>query len=161
MSLYRSANEVPEVLVDMKVSGGVLSTKQVFGLESSLMVARRSAGYHSKPHVHDSEQLNYVAEGEIWIYVEEHAYLLKAGDFLRVPRLAVHWAWNKSSESVLLFESHTPGLDILPRDQTAQLLDAGESEKDIQRSRNIWASETYLTSENNGKEPPKAKRPRL
>jgi quercetin dioxygenase-like cupin family protein len=149
MALFCPAKSVPEAHVDMKVSGGALSTKQVFGLESSLMIARRSAGYHSRAHVHDAEQLNYVMEGEIWIFVEEVAFHLKKGDFLRIPRLAVHWAWNKSDSDVVLLESHTPGLDILSRDKTVDLLDANEREDDIRRARNIWAAESYMEIENN------------
>jgi quercetin dioxygenase-like cupin family protein len=147
MSLFAASQDVPEVRVEMKLSGGQLSTKQAFGLESSMMIARRSPGYHSRPHAHNSEQLNYVAEGEIWIYIEDKAFHLRFGDFLRVPRLAVHWAWNKSERDCMLIESHTPGLDILPRDKTVALLDHGEDESQIARARQIWASDDYLTVE--------------
>jgi quercetin dioxygenase-like cupin family protein len=147
MSLLARASEVPDAKVDMKVSGGALSTKQIFGLESSLMVARRSGRYHSRPHVHNAEQLNYVAEGEIWIYVEGEAFHLRTGDFLRVPRMAVHWAWNRSDQDCMLIESHTPGLDLLPRDQTVDLLAPDDSMAGVQRARNIWASDDYLTVE--------------
>ena len=147
MSLFARAQDVPEAKVIMKVTGGALSTKQVFGLESSLMVARRSAGYHSRPHLHNAEQLNYVAEGEIWIYVEGEAFHLRSGDFLRVPRMAVHWAWNRSDADCVLIESHAPGLDVLPRDQTVDLLANDEDAARVQRARNIWASEEYLEME--------------
>jgi quercetin dioxygenase-like cupin family protein len=150
MSLLARASEVPESKVDMKVSGGALSTKQIFGLESSLMVARRSAGYHSRPHVHNAEQLNYVAEGEILIYVEGQAFHLRTGDFLRVPRMAVHWAWNRFDADCVLMESHTPGLDILPREQTVDLLGPDETASQVQRVRNVWASDDYLQAEKGG-----------
>ena len=147
MGLFAAANEVPEAEVQMKLTGGALSTKQVFGMESSMMIARRSAGYHSRPHVHDAEQLNYVAEGEIWIYVEEQTFHLRTGDFLRVPRLAVHWAWNRSDGDCVLFETHTPGLDALPRDKTVCLMNEDEDEARIGRARQIWASDDYLGAE--------------
>jgi quercetin dioxygenase-like cupin family protein len=147
MALYVAAKDVPEAQVQMKLTGGNLSTKQVFGLESSMMVARRSGGYHSRPHAHNCEQLNYVAEGEIWIFVEENRYHLKQGDFLRVPRLAVHWAWNKSDRDCILIESHSPGLEILDPDQRVLLLDVGEQENQVARARQIWASEDYLQAE--------------
>src|SRR3546814_5075875 len=86
----------------------IISTKLVYGNEISLRVAVRHGGYHSRPHVHDSEQLNYLAEGELWIYVEGQGYHLRAGDFMRVPRMAVHWAWNRSDRPCVLYESHCP-----------------------------------------------------
>jgi quercetin dioxygenase-like cupin family protein len=45
------------------------------------MVATRPPGYHTKPHMHVSEQINHVLEGEIWFFVEDKGYLCKKGDF--------------------------------------------------------------------------------
>ncbi len=147
MTLLVRADDVPEATVPMKLKAGVLSTKQVFGRDSSLMIARRSAGYHSRPHVHNCEQLNYVMEGEIWIYINGSRFHLRTGDFNRVPKMAVHWAWNRSESDCLLFECHAPGLDMLPRDQTVELLDEDESPSDIERVPQIWASDDYLEAE--------------
>ena len=93
--LFVAADQIKEEVVEMKVAGGELRTKQVLGQNSSLMVAARSGGYHSEPHAHDCEQLNYVQRGEIWVFIEDTAYHLRTGDFLRIPPGAVHWAWNR------------------------------------------------------------------
>jgi mannose-6-phosphate isomerase-like protein (cupin superfamily) len=115
MGLYAAGDDVPEVGgaafgLDTEDTGGKLSTKAVFGKTLGLFIAERAAGYHSDPHVHACEQLNYVDEGEIWIFVEDEGYHLEAGDFLRVPALAVHWAWNRGDGSCRLFEAHAPAL---------------------------------------------------
>ena len=56
-----------------------------YGNECSLMIATRRPGYHTKPHQHESEQINYVLEGEIWFFVKDKGYLCKKGDFHRIP----------------------------------------------------------------------------
>ena len=94
----------------MKTSGGELRTQQVTGTDWSLTIATRTPDYHSQPHFHDCEQINYVAAGEIWVFVEDRAYHLCRGDFLRIPPSAMHWAWNRSDADVELIEVHTPGL---------------------------------------------------
>ncbi len=113
MMLHVPAEQVPVTVVPMRVSGGELRTRQVFGRQSSLIIASRSGGYHSLPHSHDCEQLNYVQAGEIWVFVEDTAYPLRAGDFLRIPAGAVHWAWNRGQDDCELIEVHSPGL-LLP-----------------------------------------------
>jgi quercetin dioxygenase-like cupin family protein len=88
-----------------------MSTKVVHGDESSIVVARRESGYHSRPHYHESEQLNYVMEGEMWVFIEEEGFQVRAGDFFRVPANAVHWAYNRSDAAVTTFQVHSPPLE--------------------------------------------------
>jgi mannose-6-phosphate isomerase-like protein (cupin superfamily) len=108
--LFATAAAVPEDVVEMKTSGGELRTKQVTGTHSSMTVATRTSGYHSQPHFHDCEQINYVTAGSIWVFIQDRAFHLRRGDFLRIPPSAMHWAWNRSEENVELIELHTPGL---------------------------------------------------
>lgn len=109
--LFAASATVSEDVVKMKTSGGELRTKQVTGTNSSMTIATRTPGYHSQPHFHDCEQINFVTRGEIWVFVEYQAFVLRKGDFLRIPPSAMHWAWNQSSdEDVELIELHTPGL---------------------------------------------------
>jgi mannose-6-phosphate isomerase-like protein (cupin superfamily) len=103
---------VPERTADM--GNTAFTTKAVFGNSSSLMIATRPAGYHSLPHVHDSEQLNLLQSGELWVFVEDRAIHLEAGDFLRIPAAARHWSWNRADEPCTLVEVHTPGLQADP-----------------------------------------------
>lgn len=104
-----------------------LISEIVYGTNSSLMIGSRPPGYHSKPHVHDCEQLNYVMQGELWLFIERKAYHLRAGDYLRVPPGKIHWSWNKGNEVSVLFEVHSPGLQADWTDIAVPLFDEGES----------------------------------
>ena len=127
MPLYASGDSVPSEIVDMGNTS--FTTKLVHGNGSSIMVAERPAGYHSRPHIHDTEQLNLAQAGELWIFIEERAFHLKKGDFLRIPAGKIHWSWNKGSEPCELFEVHTPGLQADPKhaDFAVGLHDEGET----------------------------------
>jgi quercetin dioxygenase-like cupin family protein len=82
----------------------------IHGWETGNMHAVRAPGYHTKPHSHDSEQFNYIVDGEIWFFVEEHGYRCKAGDVMRIPRNKVHWAWNRGPGNATVIETHSPPL---------------------------------------------------
>ena len=98
MSLHVKAKDVPErKVVRTGVEGeGAMVVRRGYGNECSLMYATRAPGYHTTPHQHEAEQINYVLEGEIWFFVEERGFLCKAGDFHRIPSHKIHWAWNRS-----------------------------------------------------------------
>ncbi|HZU17473.1 MAG TPA: cupin domain-containing protein [Candidatus Dormibacteraeota bacterium] len=120
-------------------SGGMV-TKSIYGSESSLMVVTREAGYHSRPHRHRSEQLNYIVDGEIWVFVEEEVFLARAGDFYRIPSQAVHWGWNRSDRPVTTFQSYAPALDPYTRGNSVPLLVDGETVRS-------YCQTEYLASE--------------
>jgi quercetin dioxygenase-like cupin family protein len=103
---------VPETnLVPAKfLSSGSIGAQIVYGRESSMMIATRQPQYHSKPHSHDSEQLNYVLEGELYVFVGESGFLAKKGDTFRIPCNAVHWSWVQGTSPCVLLETHTPPL---------------------------------------------------
>lgn len=101
--------ETGSALIDLK--GGNMKTLFVYGNEANMMVATRSAGYHSVPHRHEPEQLNYVVEGELWVFIEEEAWHLKKGDFLRIPGNKLHWAWNRGDVACTMVQCHAPVLD--------------------------------------------------
>lgn len=105
-------SEVAETcLVPAKyLSGGAIGAQIVYGLESSMMVAVRQPEYHSLPHAHDAEQLNYVLDGELWVFVEEDGFRARKGDVFRIPRNAIHWSWVKGDRPCVLLEMHTPPL---------------------------------------------------
>jgi quercetin dioxygenase-like cupin family protein len=102
-------------------SGGAMKVFQIYGTQCGMMVATRASGYHSSPHKHVAEQLNYVMDGEIWIFVEREGFLLKKGDFLRIPSMAVHWAWIRSPESCTMVEAFSPA-HWISREGTVGLL---------------------------------------
>lgn len=112
MSLYAKAEGVPLGTMDM--GNTAFSTKIIYGMHSSLMIAERPGGYHSKPHTHDCEQLNYLQSGQLHVFTEDAAYVLEVGDVLRIKPNVVHWSWNKAEEPCVLIEVHSPGMQDDP-----------------------------------------------
>ena len=119
MSLQCKAEDIPNRKVERTGNQGVGSMiiKRAFGTECSLMHAVRAPGYHTTPHAHASEQINYVLEGEIWFFVENEGFLCKAGDFQRVPSNKIHWAWNRSNANTVVVEAHSPALVAGPQSE--------------------------------------------
>jgi quercetin dioxygenase-like cupin family protein len=112
MGLHVKREEIPErkaTRSGAEGEGSMVSYKG-YGNECSLMIATRAPGYHTQPHMHESEQINYVLDGEIWFFVEDKGYPCKKGDFQRVPANKVHWAWNRSNKEAVVAEAHAPGL---------------------------------------------------
>jgi len=130
MSLHVKREDVParKVVLQEGEGQGSMVTRQAYGNESSLMVAVRPPGYHTRPHVHVSEQINHVLEGEIWFFVEDKGFHCKKGDFHRIPANTVHWAWNRSAAEAVVVESHSPPLlDAEAMKAAAPLFDEGEA----------------------------------
>ncbi len=121
--------------------GGALTAQMVFGSDTSIMIAERETGYHSKPHYHDAEQMNYVMDGSIWFFIGEEGFRAVKGDIVRIPRNAVHWAWVREPGNCVLFESHTPPLigDEKMRNGAYPLLGADEDRSAITARENLWA----------------------
>jgi mannose-6-phosphate isomerase-like protein (cupin superfamily) len=105
-------DDVPEtVLVPAThLSGGSIGAKIAYGKDASIIVATRRPGYHSKPHLHDAEQLNYVLAGELYVFIDDSGFLVKQGDLFRVPRNAIHWSWVQGTAPCVLLEVHAPPL---------------------------------------------------
>jgi quercetin dioxygenase-like cupin family protein len=89
---------------------GSMVVRKSYGNEASMMIAVRAPGYHTKPHVHESEQINFIMDGEIWFFVDDQGYHCKKGDFQRIPANRVHWAWNNSNADAVVAETHAPAL---------------------------------------------------
>lgn len=127
MALFVSERDLTPGQAAVQLHSGQMKTLFVYGNEANLMVATRSAGYHSKPHRHTPEQLNYVVAGELWIFVEDDGYHLKAGDFLRIPGNALHWAWNRGTVPCTMVQAHAPVLAPEARVGTYGLFADGET----------------------------------
>ena len=131
MSLHIKAEDEPVRRVawtDEKHGAGEMAVRMVHGKDASMMVAVRQPGYHTRPHQHDAEQINHVLEGEIWFFVGEKAYHCKQGDFQRIPRNAIHWAWNRADRPATVVELHSPPLiGGSIREGAAPLMDESES----------------------------------
>jgi mannose-6-phosphate isomerase-like protein (cupin superfamily) len=141
-SLLAALADIPETnLVPAKfLSGGSVGAQIAYGRESSLMVAVRQPQYHSKPHSHDSEQLNYVLDGELFVFVGEDGFLARKGDVFRIPRNAVHWSWVQGSTPCVLLETHAPPLigDPGVTETATALIDADESRQGILAVASEW-----------------------
>lgn len=109
MGLHIRRNELKAATVEAPELRGLV-TKIGYGNDASLMYAERAAGYHSTPHRHAAEQLNYIISGEIHAFIGADCFRAEAGDFFRVPANAIHWAWNRGTQPVVLVECHTPGI---------------------------------------------------
>ena len=125
-----SLRDIPEtVLVPAKhLSGGSVGAQIAYGKDMSLMIATRQPGYHSKPHLHDTEQLNFVLEGELYVFIESTGFLAKKGDLFRIPRNAIHWSWVRGHGPCVLLEAHSPPLvgDPGVSDTAVALMTSGE-----------------------------------
>ena len=92
------------------VGNSVIRAQKVHGTDTSLMFAERASGYHTRPHMHDCEQMNYIVSGEMYFFVDGRGYRCRQGDVMRIPRNKVHWAWNRGKDTAVIFESHSPPL---------------------------------------------------
>jgi hypothetical protein len=83
--------------------------------------------------------MNYIVSGEIYFFVDGRGYRCKAGDVMRIPRSKVHWAWNRGSETAIVFESHCPPLTgtIHGRGHAVALLGPDDDPETIQHKPNI------------------------
>jgi len=127
MPIAINIDDIKEGQNVLQTKGGAMSTKMVYGNDCNMMIAVRGPGYHSQPHTHDAEQINYVTGGEVWVFIEDNGFLMKAGDLCRIPRNAVHWAWNRGNEDVTLIEVHAPACDPLVRKNAVGLYFDGET----------------------------------
>jgi quercetin dioxygenase-like cupin family protein len=144
MGLKISTKEMSAGTQMVSLKGGNMKTFHIFGSESSMMLATRAAGYHSRPHIHQAEQLNYCLAGEMFIFIEGVPYLFRQGEFLRIPSMAVHWAWNRSDGDCTILQSFAPGHQIT-RPGSVGLFDEGEKAATEVRSRNFMVSDEYMT----------------
>src|SRR5579872_4669921 len=143
MALYVKSSDVPDAGNALAQRGPEMSTKLVHGNDCNMMLATRPPGYHSNPHKHDSEQLNYVVSGDIWVFVDDQAFHVEAGDFYRVPRNAVHWGWVRSDQPCTILEVHAPALDPSTRKNIVGLYDKGETPAVVNPAASIKCGDEY------------------
>ncbi len=79
MPLHVKSSDIPEAkrVQSGEAGTGSMVVRKGYGNECSLMIATRAPGYHTKPHQHESEQINYVMDGEIWFFVEDKGFQLQ------------------------------------------------------------------------------------
>lgn len=133
-----------------------IELRMVFGRSVALAVAECAPGYHPAPQIHNSEQINYVAEGELWVYVDGTPYHLQQGDAIRIPRMKMHWMWNRSSSKCVFYESHCAPLIGHPavRRSVCGLFDEDQLLPDQPYPQVVWLSEHYAADAEKRNEPP-------
>lgn len=122
-----------------------INMRMVFGNSVSLAAAECEPGYHPAPQIHASEQINYVADGELWVYLEGVPYLLKQGDAIRMPRMKMHWMWNRSSKKCVFYESNCPPLigDPVVRNSRSGLFDESRAPEGADYPQVVWLAKKY------------------
>jgi quercetin dioxygenase-like cupin family protein len=134
--------DVPETnLVPREyLSGGSVGARIVYGSDISMMLATRQPQYHSKPHTHDAEQLNYVLAGELYVFVGDVGFLAHTGDVFRIPRNEVHWSWVQGTMPCDLLETHYPPLTGDPGvlETAVGLLSDEELQARVPRVASVW-----------------------
>ncbi len=138
---FYATGEVPRDAADTER----IDMRMVFGNSVSLAVAECKAGYHPAPQIHASEQINYVAEGELWVYIEGTPYVLRQGDAIRVPRMKMHWMWNRSNAACTFYESCSPPLigDAAVRGSKSGLFDEAQPRPGENYPRVVWLARKY------------------
>ena len=118
------------LLSDSMVDSGSAMAMVAYGQSASVILATREAGYHSKPHRHEAEQINYILEGEAWVFIEDTGFHVGKGDLLRIPKGCVHWAWVTGTSKASVLEVHTPPLTAdYSSGRISMLTDASEEDQ--------------------------------
>jgi quercetin dioxygenase-like cupin family protein len=110
MPLHIKAKDVPKRKHNPIKGDGMKEVSRIYGRECNISPNWYHPGYHTRPHYHDCEQINYVIEGEIWVFVADEGFHCKQGDYIRIPRGRIHWAWNNFDKTALVIEAHSPPL---------------------------------------------------
>jgi quercetin dioxygenase-like cupin family protein len=142
-SPYRvNISDVPQMYVTppSQDAPSTIDVRMVYGTDTGMMIAHRQKGYHSRPHKHDSEQFNYVLDGEIWFFIGDQGFRCVKGDIVRVPREVVHWTWVRSDLGCTMIETHTPSLtgDSALAERAMPLATSGENIDPAKGVNNIW-----------------------
>ena len=122
-----------------------IDMRMVFGYGVSLAVAECQPAYHPAPQIHACEQINYIAEGELWVYVNGVPYHLHQGDAIRIPRMTMHWMWNRSQQKCVFYESTCLPLagDPAVMNSECGLFDEDQPRPNQQYPEVVWLAEKY------------------
>ena len=104
--------DIPDTVLVSKdhLTGGSIGAKIAYGKTCSMIHATRNPGYHSKPHTHDAEQLNYVLSGKVRVFIGDEVVDAVEGDVVRIPSNVIHWSWVQGDTPCSVIEMHTPSL---------------------------------------------------
>ncbi len=106
--LLRAENVPLDHITGDVYKAGWRDARVVYSPNASIMITTRSPGYHSRASAHEGDELDYVTEGEMWLFIEDTGFIVRAGDFVRIPGGKMHWAWNNSDKPCTMVHIHTP-----------------------------------------------------
>lgn len=87
---------------------GSRTARVVYSANASIMITTRTPGYHSRASAHEGDELDYVMDGEMWLFIDKTGFKVKAGDFVRIPGGEMHWAWVIGDKPCTMLHVHTP-----------------------------------------------------
>lgn len=65
------------------------------------------------PVLHDrTDEILYISEGELDVYVNQERRIMRAGDAWAVPRGAVHGSINNTADTVIMLALNSPAFDV-------------------------------------------------
>lgn len=138
------AEDVPTDVIGGDVyKAGTRSAQVVYSPNASIMVTTRSPGYHSRASAHEGDELDYVLSGEMWLFIGETGFKVKAGDFVRIPGGAMHWARVISDQPCTMIHVHTPPFVGNPgaQDKAVAMITEAEKAKGFPIARDIFDHE--------------------
>lgn len=91
------------------------SSRTVYGHQGSVTHATWSSGYRSQPQVYAGDQFIHVLSGELHAFLidglaRRNSFVMRCGDFLRVPSMSVYWVVNKHADVCRLAVFRCPGV---------------------------------------------------
>lgn len=106
--LLRAENVPEDHIAGDVYKAGSRTARVVYSPNASIMITTRSPGYHSRASAHEGDELDYVTDGEMWLFIGRTGFIVRAGDFVRIPGGAMHWAWVTSDKPCTMVHVHTP-----------------------------------------------------
>lgn len=106
--LLRAENVPVDHISGDVYKAGTRSSQVVYSPRASIMVTTRYPGYHSRASCHEGDELDYIVSGEMWLFIGDTGFKVRAGDFVRIPGGEVHWARVTDSEPCTMIHVHTP-----------------------------------------------------
>lgn len=94
---------------------GVVSKLLADGQNMTVLWSRWEPGASAPEHTHPHEQIGICFEGEIIFTINGQDYLVKAGEFYRIPPNAPHAERNESATPAILTDFFSPPREDLLR----------------------------------------------
>lgn len=78
------------------------------GEGATVALNRLAPGHEPRPHSHPHEQISYIVQGTMRMFIDDQSTLMKAGSLVVIPPNAKHWGVVEGDETVLNLDVFTP-----------------------------------------------------